>query len=192
MHESTPHVSFDELPPPIQSSQSQYFSTVTSPAGNHSSNRGLPLRRITSATNNAVSKFLVEDPIKRAYLRTSFLFALSVLVTWIPSSLNRIHSWLVGHSPYEYHVATAAVLPLQGLWNAVIFFVTSTTALKEWVRNLRDGHHVVEMVQTGGERTGSGSPIERNSQSFLDDTDSGSDVELRRMAEAPGKRSVSM
>lgn len=74
----------------------------------------------------------------------------------------------------------------------MIFFVTSTTALKEWVRNLRDGHHVVEMVQTGGERTGSGSPIERNSQSFLDDTDSGSDVELRRMAEAPGKRSVSM
>lgn len=78
-----------------------------------------------------VDKFVVVDPIKRAYLRTSLLFTLSVLVTWIPSSMNRIHSWLTGVSPFEYHVATAAVLPLQGLWNAVIFFVTSTAALRK-------------------------------------------------------------
>lgn len=197
-----PHVSFDELPPPIQTAPgSQYFSTVTSPAdGNHKHHpqRRSPLRRITSATNKTVSKFVVEDPIKRAYLRTSFLFALSVLVTWIPSSLNRIHSWLVGTSPYEYHVATAAVLPLQGLWNAVIFFVTSWRPLREWARGVCSPGHPEEMMETA---VGSAPPAEaeqeqeqtgRGGESFLDDTESGSDVELRRMGEAPGKRSASL
>lgn len=194
MQQSTPHVSFDELPPPIQTAPSQYFSTVTSPAGNHHPQRS-PLRRITSATNKTVNKFVVEDPIKRAYLRTSFLFALSVLVTWIPSSLNRIHSWLVGTSPYEYHVATAAVLPLQGLWNAVIFFVTSWRPLREWVRGSRISGHSEEMVETtvgNAPAETSQEPTGRGGESFLDDTESGSDVELRRMGEAPGKRSASL
>lgn len=84
---------------------------------------------------SAARRFVVADPIKRAYLRTSFLFAISVLVTWIPSSMNRIHSWIDGASPYEYHVATAAVLPLQGLWNAIIFFVTSWNVLQRHRRN---------------------------------------------------------
>ncbi|KAH7275186.1 hypothetical protein FSOLCH5_006075 [Fusarium solani] len=194
MQQSTPHVSFDELPPPIQTAPSQYFSTVTSPAGNHHPQRS-PLRRITSATNKTVNKFVVEDPIKRAYLRTSFLFALSVLVTWIPSSLNRIHSWLVGTSPYEYHVATAAVLPLQGLWNAVIFFVTSWRPLREWIRGARSSGRSEEMVETAvgnAPAETSQEPTGRGGESFLDDTESGSDVELRRMGEAPGKRSASL
>lgn len=149
-----------------------------------------PLRRITSATNRTANKFVIDDPIKRAYLRTSFLFALSVLVTWIPSSLNRIHSWLVGTSPYEYHVATAAVLPLQGLWNAVIFFVTSGKPLREWYRNLRYPQaQDREMIETRVEHD---EHVGRSGESFLDDTDSGSDVELRRMGEAPGKRSASL
>ncbi|KAM0432821.1 hypothetical protein ACHAPT_004523 [Fusarium lateritium] len=193
MQQSTPHVSFDELPPPIQTAPSQYFSTVTSPAAGH--RQASPLRRITTATNKTVSKFVVEDPIKRAYLRTSFLFALSVLVTWIPSSLNRIHSWLVGTSPYEYHVATAAVLPLQGLWNAVIFFVTSAKPLREWVRGVHSSGRSEEMVETGGDQEAAEAaqePAGRGGESFLDDTESGSDVELRRMGEAPGKRSASL
>jgi hypothetical protein len=101
------------------------------------------------AFQTAASKFVIEDPIKRAYLRTSLLFALSVLVTWIPSSLNRIHSWLDGGSPFEYHVSTAAVLPLQGLWNAVIFFITSWSALSNWARGARGGgwHDMPENIR---------------------------------------------
>ncbi|KAJ4270116.1 hypothetical protein NW762_001789 [Fusarium torreyae] len=190
---SSPQVSFDEAPSSMQASNSNYFSsTVTSPGMNlRERSGGSPLRRIASATNRTVNKFVIDDPIKRAYLRTSFLFALSVLVTWIPSSLNRIHSWLVGTSPFEYHVATAAVLPLQGLWNAVIFFVTSGAPLREWVKGggrqpTRQG---MEMVETRGEHD---EQAGRSGESFLDDTDSGSDVELRRMGEAPGKRSASL
>jgi hypothetical protein len=149
------------------------------------------MRRITSATNTAMAKFLIEDPVKRAYLRTSFLFGLSVLVTWIPSSMNRIHGWLSGSSPFQYHVATASVLPLQGLWNAIIFFVTSWRILREcfqdWRAERRGSNEVnVEAGREMEER------VERG-ESVLDDGDSGtmgSDVELRRVAGAPGKRSA--
>lgn len=189
--QSTSQASFDESPPsPIQTVPSQYFSTATSPAGAPVRSRH-PLHRFASATNRAVSKFVVEDPIKRAYLRTSFLFALSVLVTWIPSSMNRIHSWMVGESPYEYHVATAAVLPLQGLWNAAIFFITSSHALREGLRDMTEGRDS-DMVETEVDRVAVSPDLRFDrGESCLDDTESGSDVELRRMAEAPGKRSTS-
>ncbi|KAH6958383.1 hypothetical protein DER45DRAFT_643760 [Fusarium avenaceum] len=189
---SSPQISFDEAPSVMQGSNSHYFSTSISPGITRpEQSSGSPLRRITSATSRTVNKFVIDDPIKRAYLRTSFLFALSVLVTWIPSSLNRIHSWLMGTSPFEYHAATAAVLPLQGLWNAVIFFVTSGGPLREWFRNFGNQPTLQEreMAEIRGDHD---EHVGRSGDSFLDDTDSGSDVELRRMGEAPGKRSVSL
>ncbi|KAF5022297.1 hypothetical protein F66182_5674 [Fusarium sp. NRRL 66182] len=185
-HPPSRQVYFDEANTAMQASDSHYFSTATSPGVKRRANGG-SLRRITSATNRTVNKFVIDDPIKRAYLRTSFLFALSVLVTWIPSSLNRIHSWLTGTSPFEYHVAAAAVLPLQGLWNAVIFFVTSGKPLGEWLKQIgrqpeQQAREMAEMREEHEEQFG------RSGESFLDDTDSGSDVELRRV-QVPGKRS---
>ena len=206
------HVSFeDDAPPPNPSGTQTYFSSVTSAAPTKTQPSPTPLGRSKKALKKTVGTFVVEDPIKRAYLRTSFLFALSVLVTWIPSSLNRIHSWLQGESPFEYHVATAAVLPLQGLWNAVIFFVTSWAPLKERVRDMcsssgtrfRRGSGVEDeaefdsgVQQQQQRRRGGRDP--RPFDSDLDDDDDGnsgvvgSEVELRCMAEGPGKRSESL
>ncbi|QPG94691.1 hypothetical protein C2857_006734 [Epichloe festucae Fl1] len=119
----------------------QYFSTVSATPLRKTPESG-PLGRFATATNSAASKFVVADPVKRAYLRTSLLFALSVLVTWIPSSLNRIYSWMQGQSPYQFHVATSAVLPLQGLWNSLIFFISSWDVVKNHLhlpRKLRPG-----------------------------------------------------
>lgn len=159
------------------------------------------MNRYKRAVKKTINKFVIEDPIKRAYLRTSFLFALSVLVTWIPSSLNRIHSWLQGESPFEYHVATAAVLPLQGLWNAVIFFVTSGTALRGAWSEFWTGRREADDFDEGvdGERFERGDRRgisgEETLGSDTDDVDSGvagSDVELRHMGDVPGKRSASL
>ncbi|KFA77881.1 hypothetical protein S40288_02530 [Stachybotrys chartarum IBT 40288] len=131
------HVSFEEPPDQVQPMPGQYYSSVTSTPAPRTP-RPTASRRIAAAVAAAANKFVIDDPIKRAYLRTSLLFALSVLVTWIPSSLNRIHSWLAGGSPFEYHVSTAAVLPLQGLWNAVIFFITSWSSLSNWYRGAHE------------------------------------------------------
>lgn len=123
----------------------------------------LPTRPSTSTGTSSnprqqhhlLDRFRVLDPVKRAYLRTSFLFALSVLVTWIPSSINRIHGLIYNDSPYAYNVGTATVLPLQGVWNAVIFFVTSWKVLRECVDDWRRKRGVVRLVEVGrGERKG--------------------------------------
>ncbi|KAI0442472.1 hypothetical protein F4803DRAFT_562288 [Xylaria telfairii] len=91
--------------------------------------------RIREGFNRWRGKFSNMDPVKLAYLRTSFVFAVSVLITWTPSSINRVHD-IVNPQEFSYplNLASAIVLPLQGLWNAVIFFSTSWLALREEVR----------------------------------------------------------
>ncbi|KAM3517346.1 hypothetical protein NHJ13051_009059 [Beauveria bassiana] len=126
---------FEHSPTHVPPGFVQYFSSVESPSQNGRQAQQSPLKRAMASVKSACRQFTVADPVKRAYLRTSFLFAISVLVTWIPSSMNRIHSWIAGQSPYQFHVATAAVLPLQGLWNAIIFFVTSWNVLQRHRRN---------------------------------------------------------
>ncbi|KAI1491819.1 hypothetical protein F5X96DRAFT_668300 [Biscogniauxia mediterranea] len=80
------------------------------------------------------------DPVKLAYLRTSFVFAISVLVTWTPSSINRVHDLVAtaGEASFGLNLASSVVLPLQGVWNAVIFFSTSWRTLREEARARRD------------------------------------------------------
>jgi hypothetical protein len=79
------------------------------------------------------------DPIKLAYLRTSFVFAISVLVTWTPSSINRVYSLIYPNkTSYALNLASAIVLPLQGVWNAIIFAATSWNLLREEFGDVMD------------------------------------------------------
>ncbi|KAL6818476.1 putative G-protein coupled receptor protein [Trichoderma sp. SZMC 28013] len=191
-------VSFDNSTTEIQpAGENQYYSSVTTAPPKEAPPQPSLLHRSVTAIGAVTGKFRVGDPVKRAYLRTSFLFALSVLATWIPSSLNRIHGWLDGGSPYPFHLATAAVLPLQGLWNGIIFFVTSWHPIKAWAREkLKGGAAKVERRNTDdlamNERMTA--PLGR-CESFIDDGDSatiGSDVELRRVANLGSKTSHSL
>ncbi|CAK7220681.1 hypothetical protein SBRCBS47491_004270 [Sporothrix bragantina] len=64
-----------------------------------------------------------------SYTKCAILFFTAMLVTWIPSSANRVFS--VVHVdkvsvPLEY--MSSFVLPLQGFWNAIIYVVTSWKA----------------------------------------------------------------
>ena len=106
-------------------------------------------------------RFSRMDPVKLKYLRTSFVFAISVLVTWTPSSINRVHDILkAGNSPsFGLNLASAVVLPLQGVWNAVIFFSTSGSAVREELhavadrlRGLPRGHQTARAVRCERDR----------------------------------------
>jgi hypothetical protein len=65
-----------------------------------------------------------------SYTKVAVLFFTAMLVTWIPSSANRVFS--VVH-PLEISpqlvFASSFVLPLQGFWNAVIYITTSWSAV---------------------------------------------------------------
>ncbi|KAL7933014.1 putative G-protein coupled receptor protein [Trichoderma chlorosporum] len=97
---------------PLPSTQSNLGRTVISYLRNVKSSASLKLRRL--------------DPVKMAYLRTSFIFGFAILITWIPSSVNRLYSLTYdGRVNFQLSVASGCVLPLQGVWNALIYFTTS-------------------------------------------------------------------
>jgi hypothetical protein len=76
-----------------------------------------------------------------SYTKVSLLFFFAMMVTWIPSSANRLYSLI---HPGETHLGlaytSALVLPLQGFWNATIYATTSLSACRELWANIKAGH----------------------------------------------------
>lgn len=73
-----------------------------------------------------------------SYTKCSILFFTAIIITWIPSSANRVYSLVHDKDtsiPLEF--MSAFVLPLQGFWNAVIYTTTSWSACKDLWNSLR-------------------------------------------------------
>lgn len=73
-----------------------------------------------------------------SYTKCSILFFTAILITWIPSTANRVYGVVQPDGvslPLEY--MSAFVLPLQGFWNAVIYMVTSWKACKTLMDDIR-------------------------------------------------------
>jgi hypothetical protein len=88
-----------------------------------------PPRRIYQEVNNAAWQ----------YTKCALLFFIVILITWIPSSANRVYSHLHPHeSSVTLQYMSAIVLPLQGFWNAVIYAFTSAAACKKLANDARE------------------------------------------------------
>ena len=76
-----------------------------------------------------------------SYCYTALLFFLVLLVTWVPSTVNRLYTLIKPNSstPFALDFASGLVLPLQGFWNTVIYVVTSLPACKALFTDFR--HH---------------------------------------------------
>ncbi len=100
--------------------------TRTSVSAAPRSNKTSFSNQLGKLKQTAASRLKRLDPVKMAYLRTSFIFGFAVLVTWIPSSVNRLYSIANhGHINFQLSAVSGTVLPLQGVWNALIYFTTS-------------------------------------------------------------------
>lgn len=142
--------------------------TATSSGGAHSGRSGSGgngsggniFRRMSSGTRRFGARLKHMDPVKLAYLRTSFVFAISILVTWTPSSINRVYTLIYpDKASYGLNIAAAVVLPLQGVWNAVIYFTTSWKIFREEMEATRAGRRVLRALRLGRpseERNGGG------------------------------------
>ena len=96
------------------------------------------LTRLRTIKSSASLKLKRLDPVKMGYLRTSSVFGLAVLITWIPSSVNRLYSLTHhGEVSYMWSIASGCVLPLQGVWNATIYFSTSWKIFQEEIRTVK-------------------------------------------------------
>lgn len=84
------------------------------------------------------------DEIKYKYTKSALLFTGSILITWIPPSANRVYSAVHPNRPWSYplNVASAIILPSQGLCNTLIFFLTSVPICKRVWRDIREGRRL--------------------------------------------------
>jgi hypothetical protein len=66
-----------------------------------------------------------------SYYKCAMLFFVAVVVTWVPSSANRVYSLVFPDKvSFGLSLASGLVLPLQGFWNTVIYMATSWPACK--------------------------------------------------------------
>ncbi|KAK4104811.1 family A G protein-coupled receptor-like protein, partial [Parathielavia hyrcaniae] len=101
-------------------------ATLTSSTGHgHGAGAGAnanPLRRRAAYEANSATW---------SYTKCAALFFMAMLITWIPSSANRVFSVVhSGRASLALEYMSAFVLPLQGFWNAIIYVVTSWGACK--------------------------------------------------------------
>jgi hypothetical protein len=90
----------------------------------------------SSSTSYAIAR---TDSANWAYTKVAALFFIALMVTWIPSSANRIYSFIhVGEICLGLEFTSAFVLPLQGFWNALIYTTTSLSACRAFWKQLND------------------------------------------------------
>ncbi|KAK4239411.1 putative G-protein coupled receptor [Achaetomium macrosporum] len=139
----SPDYGLDSTISPTAAAHNKPFTTISSISSNwprEAKKKQSILKTLAQTWRKFTNKLGNLDPIKLAYLRTSFVFAISILVTWTPSSINRVYSLIhPTRTSYGLNLAGAIVLPLQGLWNAIIFAATSWNILKDEFGELRRG-----------------------------------------------------
>lgn len=86
-----------------------------------------------------------------SYTKCAILFFTAILITWIPSSANRVYSVIhPGDTSAALQFMSAFVLPLQGFWNALIYGVTSWSACKNLFHDLKQGRRPAVSDIVGG------------------------------------------
>ena len=74
-----------------------------------------------------------------SYTKVAVLFFIAMMITWIPSSANRVFSVVhPGQVSIYLEYASAFVLPLQGFWNALIYATTSLPACRQVWTTLKE------------------------------------------------------
>lgn len=114
--------SHGEIELPIQTNITVDSQNTASARNNGGAASVNPLRRRAAYENSNATW---------SYTKCAILFFTAMLITWIPSSANRVYSVIhQGEASLPLEYMSAFVLPLQGFWNAVIYMVTSWKAVE--------------------------------------------------------------
>lgn len=104
----------------------------------------------TRPKNPERSKRSPSDEAAMSYAKTALLFFTAMLITWIPASANRLYILVDGKASVQLGYVSAFVLPLQGFWNALIYYYTSRAACKQVIARLRTGRRRLEESDPNG------------------------------------------
>lgn len=102
-----------------------------------------PVFKVRSYTRKLAEDSI--DPEAWLYARVAFLFYIALIITWIPSSINRIYSLVKpGEVSFPLSYIASFLFPLQGFWNLVVYVITSQAACRNLIRQLFYGGHGVK------------------------------------------------
>ncbi|KAJ5594728.1 G protein coupled receptor family protein [Penicillium hispanicum] len=86
--------------------------------------------RVRSITRNAAEQ--AQNQEAWLYARVAFLFFLVLMITWIPTSVNRVYAIVdPAGMNFPLNYVAAFVFPLQAFWNTVIYVITSQAACRK-------------------------------------------------------------
>ncbi|KAG4270128.1 hypothetical protein FPRO04_11820 [Fusarium proliferatum] len=137
----------------------QAFGTATRPEPVHSANIYTgPAQPVANSSDQSYIRSQQSDRKGRSpsddaamsYAKTALLFFTAMLITWIPASANRLYVLVDGKSSVSLGYLSAFVLPLQGFWNALIYYYTSRAACKQVIASLRTGCRPLEESDANG------------------------------------------
>lgn len=78
-----------------------------------------------------------------SYCKCALLFFVALLVTWVPSTINRVVTLVHPNDIiFGLNYASGLVLPLQGFWNAMIYIFTSLPACRALRRRTTAALHI--------------------------------------------------
>jgi len=129
----------------LDKASNAYTVSVTTPSHLYSDSNP----SITSRTPKPQPSGLQQTSALTSYIRTSLLFFVALLITWVPSSVNRVYGLAHPTLPpnYALNLIACTVLPLQGFWNAVVFILMG-------VRGWRRDKSLTTPERARGRRTG--------------------------------------
>jgi hypothetical protein len=73
-----------------------------------------------------------------AYFKYAMLYFVALLVTWVPSTINRVYILArPNDGNFGLQITACFVLPLQGFWNSIVYTAISWSSMKALFRQFR-------------------------------------------------------
>ncbi|GFF43228.1 G-protein coupled receptor 1 [Aspergillus udagawae] len=122
--------------------------SVTIEGGSASGNdENVPMRTLRSSQHDpyAQRRATARDVNSAAWAYTKYamLFFIALLVTWVPSTINRLYALICPDNfNFGLNYTSSFVLPLQGFWNSIIYISISWPAFKEAFAKIKLRHSV--------------------------------------------------
>ncbi|KAF2856948.1 hypothetical protein T440DRAFT_512933 [Plenodomus tracheiphilus IPT5] len=87
---------------------------------------------LVGALNRRTRAHVVEgNEAAMAYLKVAMLMFVAMFMIWVPSTVNRLYSFVhKGHANFGLNLSSAVVLPLQGAWAATIYAYASRSEIR--------------------------------------------------------------
>ncbi|KAK1141971.1 hypothetical protein N8T08_008294 [Aspergillus melleus] len=99
---------------------------------------GLPLKPLRPEKTRRRTMVGEANSASWAYTKYAMLFFIALIITWVPSTVNRVQALASPHSfSFVLNYLSSFVLPLQGFWNSIVYISISWPAFKSAFHRLR-------------------------------------------------------